>query len=82
MPLSVRLSVRLSTLCLVQAIELHASTIACIGGIAEPASYPLSKKKHSPEFLRDLLHLRPRTNLIGAGASCVMRHVSSVVLTG
>lgn len=51
-----------------QAIELHASSIACIGGVADPASYPLSKKKHSPEFLRDLLHLRPRTNLIGAGA--------------
>ena len=32
------------------------------------ASYPLSKKKHSLEYLRDILHLRPRTNTVGAVA--------------
>lgn len=51
-----------------QSIELQATAVSVLGGIADPSSYPLSKKKHSPEFLRDLLHLRPRTNLIGAVA--------------
>lgn len=32
------------------------------------ASYPLSKKKHTLEYLREILHLRPRTNTIGAVA--------------
>jgi glutathione S-transferase len=51
-----------------QAIELVASSVAVLGGVADPATYPLSKKKHTPEYLRDILHLRPRTNLIGAVA--------------
>ncbi len=35
-------------------------------GTADPASYPLQKKGHSLEFLRDIAHLRPRTNTFGA----------------
>src|SRR5699024_9792639 len=36
------------------------------GLISDPESYPLQPKRHSMEFLREIAHLRPRTNLIGA----------------
>lgn len=48
-----------------QRVELHATTLRLLGE-ADPASYPLQKKGHSFEFLRDIAHLRPRTNSIGA----------------
>ena len=38
-----------------------------IGG-ADPDTYPLQKKRHTPEFLREIAHLRPRTNTFGAMA--------------
>ncbi len=45
----------------------HADTHACkIIGDCPGDSYPLAKKKHSVEFLRDIAHLRPRTKLISA----------------
>ncbi len=47
-----------------QKWEIHASAITLVGGV--PESYPLQKKGHSPEFLRSIAHLRPRTNLYGA----------------
>ncbi len=47
-----------------QAWELHASTVALLGKADE--AYPLQKKGHSPEFLRSIAHLRPRSNLFGA----------------
>ncbi len=50
-----------------QKVELHADTIELIGE-APPESYPLQKKRHSFEFLREIAHLRPRTNTIGAVA--------------
>ena len=37
-----------------------------IFGTADPATYPLQKKGHSMEFLREIAHLRPRTNTFGA----------------
>ena len=37
-----------------------------IYGHCDAGKYPLSKKRHSVEFLREIAHLRPRTNLIGA----------------
>eukprot|EP00919_Chromeraceae_sp_WS-2016_P023075 GHVR01054860.1.p1 GENE.GHVR01054860.1~~GHVR01054860.1.p1 ORF type:complete len:330 (+),score=84.25 GHVR01054860.1:25-1014(+) len=43
--------------------QLHTFTLL---GEAEGASYPLAKKQHSVEFLREIGHLRPRSNLIGA----------------
>lgn len=49
-----------------QAIELVATEVEVLGGIADPATYPLSKKRHTIEYLREIQHLRPRTNLIGA----------------
>ncbi|MHC1728853.1 MAG: asparagine--tRNA ligase [Syntrophobacteraceae bacterium] len=50
-----------------QSIELQADRIHLYGG-ADPAVYPLQKKRHSFEFLRQIAHLRPRTNTIGAAA--------------
>ena len=48
-----------------QATELKADSIL-VHGWAEPESYPLQKKRHSFEKLREWAHLRPRTNAIGA----------------
>ena len=48
-----------------QSVELRADDIQ-LYGIADPATYPLQKKGHSMEFLREIAHLRPRTNTFGA----------------
>ncbi len=47
-----------------QSLELRADKIIITG--SSPSDYPLQKKKHSLEFLRDIAHLRARTNSIGA----------------
>src|SRR5262245_51272951 len=47
-----------------QKWELRASRVELIG--TADASYPLQKKGHTPEFLRTIAHLRPRSNLFGA----------------
>ena len=47
-----------------QPFELKAASITVEGGSAP--EYPLQKKRHSPEFLRTIQHLRPRTNLFSA----------------
>ncbi|MDR1259017.1 MAG: asparagine--tRNA ligase [Tannerellaceae bacterium] len=44
----------------IQAKEIH------VYGTADPLTYPLQKKGHSLEFLREIAHLRPRTNTFGA----------------
>lgn len=49
-----------------QKFELHARSLDVLG--LAPQDYPLQKKKHSLEFLREIAHLRPRTNSIGAVA--------------
>lgn len=51
-----------------QTMEIQASTIQILG-TADPETYPLQKKGHSMEFLREIAHLRPRTNYFG----CVLR---------
>ncbi len=48
-----------------QGVEVQASAIE-IYGVADPETYPLQKKGHSLEFLRDIAYLRPRTNTFGA----------------
>ena len=48
-----------------QAVELLAKEIE-VYGTADPETYPLQKKGHSMEFLREIAHLRPRTNTFGA----------------
>ncbi len=48
-----------------QAVEVQAERIT-VYGEADPDTYPLQKKGHSMEFLREIGHLRPRTNTFGA----------------
>jgi asparaginyl-tRNA synthetase len=48
-----------------QDVELHAKEMMIYGSV-DPSIYPLQKKSHSLEFLREIAHLRPRTNTFGA----------------
>ena len=48
-----------------QGVEVQAESIE-VYGTADPDTYPLQKKGHSLEFLRDIAYLRPRTNTFGA----------------
>ena len=48
-----------------QPVEVRADQIE-LYGTADPESYPLQKKGHTLEFLREIAHLRPRTNTFGA----------------
>ena len=48
-----------------QPVEVHAKEIE-VYGTADADTYPLQKKGHSLEFLREIAHLRPRTNTFGA----------------
>jgi asparaginyl-tRNA synthetase len=60
-----------------QATELLARTVT-VHGWADPEAYPLQKKRHSFEKLREWAHLRPRTNTFGAVArvrNCVCRSI-------
>ena len=49
-----------------QSVELAAESVKVIG--EAPDTYPLQKKRHTLEYLREIAHLRPRTNTIGAVA--------------
>ncbi|MDE6317746.1 MAG: asparagine--tRNA ligase, partial [Muribaculaceae bacterium] len=48
-----------------QSCEIQANLLEIYGG-ADPEKYPLQKKGHTLEFLREIAHLRPRTNTFGA----------------
>ena len=50
-----------------QRYEVQAQELRLMGE-ADPETYPLQKKRHTPEFLREIAHLRPRTNTFGAMA--------------
>src|SRR3954471_14118731 len=49
-----------------QPFEMQASEVKVVGWIEDPDTYPIQPKPHSLEFLREVAHLRPRTNVIGA----------------
>jgi asparaginyl-tRNA synthetase len=49
-----------------QAFELQATEVEVVGWVDDPETYPIQPKAHSLEFLREVAHLRPRTNLFGA----------------
>jgi asparaginyl-tRNA synthetase len=49
-----------------QKFEMQAEAIAVIGWVDDPDTYPIQPKPHTLEFLREVAHLRPRTNVIGA----------------
>lgn len=48
-----------------QRVELQATSLRVLG-TADPETFPLQKKRHSFEFLREIAHLRPRSNTFGA----------------
>jgi len=49
-----------------QPFEMQASAVKVVGWVEDPDHYPIQPKPHSLEFLREVAHLRPRTNVIGA----------------
>src|SRR5260370_6296749 len=49
-----------------QPFEMQASAIKVIGWVDDPDTHPIQPKPHTLEFLREVAHLRPRTNVIGA----------------
>src|SRR5205814_10335078 len=49
-----------------QPFEMQATAIKVVGWVEDPDSYPIQPKPHTVEFLREVAHLRPRTNVIGA----------------
>jgi asparaginyl-tRNA synthetase len=49
-----------------QAVELRADAVEVVGWVDDPDHYPMQPKRHTMEYLREVAHLRPRTNVIGA----------------
>jgi len=49
-----------------QPFEMQAAAVTVIGWVDDPDTYPIQPKAHTFEFLREVAHLRPRTNVIGA----------------
>src|ERR1700716_2174685 len=49
-----------------EPFEMQADAIKVIGWVEDPDTYPIQPKPHTMEFLREVAHLRPRTNVIGA----------------
>src|SRR5688500_13804901 len=61
-----------------QVVELQADGIEVLGWVDDPEAYPIQPKKTSFEYLRDVAHLRPRTNTLGAVAR--VRHCLSMAI--
>jgi asparaginyl-tRNA synthetase len=49
-----------------QPVEIQASEVKVVGWVHDPETYPIQPKAHSFEYLREVAHLRPRTNTFGA----------------
>ncbi|WP_260294700.1 asparagine--tRNA ligase [Sedimenticola hydrogenitrophicus] len=49
-----------------QALEIQATALSVVGWVDDPDTYPVAKKRHTFEYLRQVAHLRPRTNAFGA----------------
>src|SRR5271166_3606114 len=49
-----------------QPFEMQASALRVVGWVEDPDTYPIQPKPHTLEYLREVAHLRPRTNVIGA----------------
>jgi asparaginyl-tRNA synthetase len=49
-----------------QSVEVQASSVEVVGWVSDPESYPMQPKRHTMEYLREVAHLRPRTNFGGA----------------
>src|SRR5262245_11420944 len=61
-----------------QTVELQAESVDVVGWVDDPDTYPIQPKKTSFEYLRDVAHLRPRTNTLGAVAR--VRHALSLAM--
>ena len=61
-----------------QSVEMRASTLQVVGWVQDPDSYPVAAKRHTFEYLREVAHLRPRTNTFGAIAR--LRHALSMAI--
>jgi len=51
-----------------QAFEVQAAAVRVVGWVDDPDTYPVSPKRHTYEYLREVAHLRARTNTFGAVA--------------
>jgi asparaginyl-tRNA synthetase len=49
-----------------QSYEVQVESLAVVGMVDNPETYPIQPKRHTLEYLREVAHLRPRTNIIGA----------------
>ncbi|MGH8990801.1 MAG: asparagine--tRNA ligase, partial [Acidimicrobiia bacterium] len=49
-----------------QTVEVQATEVTVVGWVDDPDTYPAAAKQHSFEYLREVAHLRPRTNTFGA----------------
>ncbi|WP_163935039.1 asparagine--tRNA ligase [Paraferrimonas sp. SM1919] len=51
-----------------QSVEIQVTNVNVVGWVDDPDTYPMAAKRHTIEHLREVAHLRPRTNVIGAVA--------------
>jgi asparaginyl-tRNA synthetase len=61
-----------------QTVEVQSESIDVVGWVDDPETYPIQPKKSSFEYLREVAHLRPRTNTLGAVAR--VRHSLSMAV--
>src|SRR6188474_906474 len=61
-----------------QTVEIQAESVEVVGWVEDPETYPIQPKKSSFEYLREVAHLRPRTNTLGAIAR--VRHCLSLAI--
>jgi asparaginyl-tRNA synthetase len=61
-----------------QSVELKAESLTVVGWVDDPESYPIQPKRHTMEYLREVGHLRARTNVMGAVAR--VRHTLAMAV--
>ena len=61
-----------------QSVEVLAESVEVVGWVDDPDTYPISPKRHTFEYLREVGHLRPRTNTFGAVAR--VRHTLAMAI--
>jgi asparaginyl-tRNA synthetase len=61
-----------------QAFEIQADEVIAVGFVDDPETYPVQPKQHTAEFLREVAHLRPRTNTFGAITR--VRHAAAMAI--
>lgn len=61
-----------------QSYEIQADEVRVVGMVEDPETYPVQPKAHTAEFLREVAHLRPRTNTFGAVAR--IRHTVAMAI--